>query len=184
MRAVRLVARGSLGTTIPDGFAVATLAGETRYQDGPRNARLSFDVRGFVQSARFTYVARLGLLAGFRPDPEVQIPLDGENGVRGYRLHAVEGKGRAVGNLELRTVFFYDVLKLVSFGAAAFVDAGVSWGAPDGFWHLADAGLGLRFGLTRAAQTSLLRLDLARSFRPDPLGRTGWLLSFSSSQAF
>jgi len=182
--AARVIASGSAGTTIPFGFALGSLGVETRYADGPRNTLLTGDLRGVAQSSGFTYVAHLGVIAGWRLDPEKQIPLDGEHGVRGYRLNAVEGHGRVVGNLEVRTVFFYDVLKLVSFGAAAFIEAGVSWGAPDGFWHLADAGIGLRFGLTRAAQTSLLRLDLARAFRPDPLGRTGWLVSFGSSQAF
>lgn len=182
--AARLAARGSMGTLIPSGFSMATLAAETRYENGPQNILASLDVRAYFQSGRWTLVSRLGAIAGWRLDPETQIYLDGETGVRAYRLHAVSGTGRAVANLELRTVFFYDVLKLVSIGAAAFGDAGLSWGAPDGFWRLADAGVGVRVGLTRAAQTSLLRLDLARAFRPDPLGRTGWLFSFASNQAF
>lgn len=182
--AARLALRGSVGTLLPSGFATASLTGETRYENGPQNALVGLDLRAIFQSGRWTLASRLGALAGWRLDPETQIYLDGETGVRAYRLHAVSGTGRAVANLELRTVFFYDVLKLVSFGAAAFCDAGVSWGDPDGFWRLADAGVGLRFGLTRAAQMSLLRLDVARAFHPDPLGRTGWLVSFASSQAF
>ncbi len=182
--ASRIVASGTAGTTIPFGFALGSLNVDTRYANGFENSLLAGDARAIVQTAGLTFVARLGSLVGWRLDPEVQIPLDGDSGVRGYRLHAVEGTGRAVGNLEVRKVFFYDVLSLVSFGAAAFVDGGVSWGAPDGFWRLGDAGVGLRFGLTRAADNSLLRLDIARAFHPDPLGRTGWLVSFSSSQAF
>lgn len=182
--AARLALQGSAGMLLPSGFATAALAAETRFENGPQNALVGLDVRAVFQSGRWTLVSRIGSLAGWRLDPEKQIYLDGETGVRAYRLHAVSGSGRAVANVEIRTVFFYDVLKLVSFGAAAFWDAGVSWGAPDGFWYLADAGVGLRFGLTRAAQMSLLRLDIARAFHPDPLGRTGWLLSFASSQAF
>ena len=182
--AARIALRGSIGTLLPSGFSTASLWGETRYQNGPQNALAGLDVRAAFKAGRWTLVTRIGALAGWRLDPETQIYLDGETGVRAYRLHAVSGSGRAVGNVELRTVFFRDVLKLVSLGAAAFCDAGVSWGEPDGFWRLADAGVGLRFGLTRASQMSLLRLDIARSFRPDPLGRTGWLLSFASSQAF
>ncbi len=141
-------------------------------------------MRAYFQSPRFTFVARVGAVSGWNLDPEVQFYLDGENGLRAYHLHAVSGTGHVVGNLELRTVFFYDVLKLVSFGAAAFADVGLSWGDPDGLWRLADAGVGLRFGLPRSSSNSLLRLDIARAFRPDPLGRTGWLLTFASSQAF
>jgi hypothetical protein len=182
--AARVVARGSMGTLLPRGFSLASVTGETRYEDGFRQALVNVDLRAVLQERGSTFVARLGVVSGWRLDPEYQIYLDGETGVRAYRLHAVSGSGHAVGNLEFRKVFFHDVLHLVSFGVAAFLDAGVSWGAPDGYWRLADAGVGLRFGLTRAAQTSLLRLDVARAFNPDPLGRTGWLVSFASSQAF
>jgi len=182
--AARVVTRGSMGTLLPQGYSTATLAGETRYENGPQNAIVNLDLRAYLQSPRFTFVARVGAVSGWNLDPEVQFFLDGENGLRAYHLHAVTGTGHVVGNLELRTVFFYDVLKLVSFGAAAFADVGLSWGEPDGFWRLADAGVGLRFGLPRSSSNSLLRLDIARAFRPDPLGRTGWLLTFASSQAF
>jgi len=182
--AARLVARGSVGALIPSGFLIATLAAETRYTNGPQNILANLDVRAITQSGPWTLVSRIGTLAGWRLDPETQVYLDGETGLRAYRLHAVSGSGRAVGNLELRRVFFYDVLKLVSLGVAAFADVGVSWGPPDGSWLLGDFGAGLRVGITRASQTSLLRLDIARAYRPDPLGRTGWLFSFASSQAF
>ncbi|MFI5182427.1 MAG: hypothetical protein ACHQPI_13660 [Thermoanaerobaculia bacterium] len=182
--AARVVASGSMGTLLPSGFSVASVTGETRYEDGPRQALVTADLRAIFQPPGMTFIARVAAVSGWRLDPETQIYLDGQNGVRAYRLNAVSGTGHVVGNLELRTIFFRDVLHLVSFGAAAFLDAGASWGPPDGSWRLADAGLGLRFGLTRAAQTSLLRLDVARAFYPDPLGRTGWLVSFASSQAF
>lgn len=182
--AARVIARGSAGTLLPHGFSVASVSGETRYEDGPRQALVNVDLRAVLQAPSVTFVARVAAVSGWRLDPEFQIYLDAENGVRAYRLHSVSGTGHAVGNLELRTVFFRDVLRLVSFGAAVFLESGASWGAPDGYRRLADAGVGLRFGLTRAAQTSLLRLDVARAFNPDPLGRTGWLVSFASSQAF
>ncbi|MGE5345250.1 MAG: hypothetical protein ACM3JH_04775 [Acidithiobacillales bacterium] len=182
--AARLIASGSMGTLLPSGFSVATLSGESRYENGFQNTILSVDARAYFQSTRWTFAMRIGAISGWRLDPETQFYLDGETGLRAYRLHAVSGAGHLVGNLELRTVFLYDVLRLVSIGAAVFADAGVSWGAPDGFWRLSDAGAGLRFGLTRASQTTLLRLDVARSFDRDPLGRRGWLVSFASSQAF
>jgi hypothetical protein len=89
-----------------------------------------------------------------------------------------------VGNVEARVHLVSEILQLVSLGVAAFGDCGWSWGDPDGYWHLADAGVGLRIGITRASKNSLVRIDVARAIRPDPLGRTGWLLSFSSGQAF
>jgi hypothetical protein len=89
-----------------------------------------------------------------------------------------------VANAEARVLLVPEIWSLLSFGLAAFGDAGYSWGAPDGFWHLADAGVGLRVGLTRASKSNLIRIDVARVLHPDPLGRTGWLVSFASGQAF
>ena len=48
----------------------------------------------------------------------------------------------------------------------------------------ADAGVGLRVGLPRASRHALVRFDVAYALRPDLKGRRGWLVSFSSSQAF
>jgi hypothetical protein len=89
-----------------------------------------------------------------------------------------------VGNVEARWLLFSDVLSLVSVAVAAFADAGVSRGDPDATVRLADGGIGLRFGLTRAARNNLVRIDVARGLHKDPLGRTGWLVSFSSGPSF
>ena len=131
-----------------------------------------------------TIAARLELRGGWRLDPEDRFALDGENGLRGYRLHAVNGTRNAVLNVEARRLLVPDLLHLVSLGVAAFADAGLSAGPPDGTRRLANVGVGLRVGLGRASRHDLLRIDLARSLVPDPLGRTGWLVSFGSGQAF
>ena len=181
----RVRGRGSLGTLMPWGIALATASFDTRLQaEGLEAGRLTVDMRGYLLRRNVTLAGRVGVVAGWRLDPEQQIELDGENGVRGYRLHAVSGTGHVVANLESRFFLVSDLLQLLSIGVAAFADAGVSWGAPDYTQRLADVGLGLRFGLTRASKTSVIRVDLARALYTDPLGRTGWLLSFSSGQAF
>jgi hypothetical protein len=180
----RALVSGSVGTTLLSGFALASATASTRLTGSADNARLSADARAYLLSGPWTLVGRLGTAAGWNLDPESQIALDGDTGLRGYRLHAVEGERRFVGNLEARVLVVPEVLQLVSFGLAAFGDAGWSWGDPDGTWRLADVGVGLRIGISRASKNSLLRMDVARSLHPDPLGRTGWLLSFSSGQAF
>ena len=180
----RALVTTSTGTLLPSGFALATMNASTRLHGGFENAVLSADTRAYFLLYPWTFVGRLSTSLGWNLDPESQLPLDGVNGVRGYRLHAVEGDRRLVGNVEARILAVPEVLQLVSFGFAAFGDAGYSWGDPDGFWRLADVGVGLRIGITRASKNSLLRMDVARSLHPDPLGRTGWLLSFSSGQAF
>ncbi len=183
-RAGRALVSGSVGTLLPSGFALSTLQASTRLSGGLENALVSADARAYFLTGPWTFVGRLGTMVGWNLDPENQIPLDGDTGMRAYRLHAVEGTRRLVGNLEARVLVVPEILQLVSFGLAAFGDVGWSSGEPDGFWRLADAGVGLRIGITRASKNSLLRMDVARSLHPDPLGRTGWLLSFSSGQAF
>ncbi len=181
----RALVSGSLGTLLPSGgFALATLQASTRLSGGVENAVVSGDARTYFLRGPWTFVGRLGTMAGWNLDPESQISLDGENGMRAYRLHAVEGSRRLVGNVEARVLAVPEILQLVSFGLAAFGDVGWSSGDFDGFWKLADAGVGLRIGITRASKNSLVRVDVARVLHPDPLGRTGWLLSFSSGQAF
>ena len=180
----RALLSGSMGVPIPSGFALATATASTRFSGGVENSRLLAGARAYVLKGPWTFVGNVSTLVGWNLDPENQIALDGETGVRAYRLHAVEGDRRLVGNVEARVLLVSDVLHLVSFGMAAFGDTGWSWGDPDGYWHLADAGVGLRIGISRASKNSLVRIDVARALRPDPLGRTGWLLSFSSGQAF
>ncbi len=180
----RALVVGKHGHAPPVGLRARDAPGLDTPVRGVENALVSADARAYLLAGPWTFVGRLGTMIGWNLDPENQIPLDGENGVRAYRLHAVEGTRRFVGNLEARVFAIPEILQLVSFGLAAFGDVGWSSGDPDGFWKLADAGVGLRVGLTRASKTSLLRIDVARSLHPDPLGRTGWLLSFSSGQAF
>lgn len=179
-----LVANIQSGTSFPRGFALIAATSSTRLESGFQNAMVGVDARGYVLTGPWTFVGRIGTLAGWNLDPENQIALDGTTGVRGYRLNAVEGDRRLVANAEARALVVPEIFSLLSFGVAAFGDVGYSWGAPDGFWHLADAGLGLRVGISRASKNNLLRIDVARVLHPDPLGRTGWLVSFSSGQAF
>lgn len=172
------------GASFPKGFALFTSTGSTRLESGFQNAMVSADARGYVLTGPWTFVGRIGTLIGWRLDPENQIALDGTTGVRGYRLHAVEGGRRLVANAETRVLLVPEIFSLLSFGLAAFGDAGYSWGDPEGSWRLADAGVGLRIGITRASKNNLVRVDVARVLHPDPLGRTGWLVSFASGQAF
>lgn len=182
--ALRLRASGSFGTLLPNGFALVSARAESRFQSGPQNVRLVADVRGYQLKPPWTLIVRAGLHTGWRLDPEEQVYLDALAGLRGYYRNAVAAEGRVVGNVEVRRFLVSNVLRIFSLGAAAFADAGLSWGEPDGTWDLADVGVGLRIGLTRASTNTLIRVDLARALRPDPQGREGWQLSFSSGAAF
>jgi hemolysin activation/secretion protein len=132
-------------------------------------------------------VARGLLTLGDRLDRDVQLAADGATGLRGYRLHAFTGDRRLLVNVEDRVRLTRELLHLFEIGVAAFVDAGYAWpvGAPMRLSDTrVDVGMGLRVALPRAPSLGLFRLDLAYALRPDLQGRRGFLVSFSSSQAF
>ncbi len=171
-------------------FVQAGLAYETRLDSGPKNEILSGRVNGvwkFDTNLLQTLVSRLQVDLGWNLDRDVQFFADGDNGLRAYHLYSFEGNRRVLWNIEHRIFSGKEVLQLVSFGAAAFFDTGTA--VPEGMplklsEFKSDVGVGIRMGITRAAFNSIVRLDFAYALNPDPFGRKGWLISFSSGQAF
>lgn len=171
-------------------FARLGAAFETRLAGGLENAILTATgllVVPHRASLAQTTVARAVFQRGWNLDQDVQFFADGDHGLRGYRLYAFEGNRRFVFNLEHRIFGGFEILQLFTLGAAVFVDTGtaVPEGAPLRFTAFkTDAGAGLRIGIARAARSTVLRLDCAYAFDADPRGKRGWLVSFSSGQAF
>ena len=98
-------------------------------------------------------------------DPEEQLLLGGDNGLRGYPLRYQAGDQSALVTLEQRFYTDWQPLKLFNVGAAVFVDSGRTWGrdefaAPPAGW-LTDVGLGLRLGSVRSGLGNVLHIDLA-----------------------
>ena len=52
-----------------------------------------------------------------------------------------------------------------------------------GDWKV-DAGVGLRLAMSWAPVMNVFRVDAAYAFERDPSGKRGWLISFSTGQAF
>jgi hypothetical protein len=171
-------------------FLQAHVAFHTRLDDGVQNAILSATVsyvRKFNTPLLQTLVSHLQFDEGWNLDRETQFFADGANGLRGYRLHSFEGDKRLVWNLEHRLFTGREVLQLASFGAAVFFDTGAATprGQPLKLSEFkSDVGVGLRIAISRASTNSILRVDAAYPLNPDPLGRKGWLISFSSGQVF
>jgi outer membrane protein assembly factor BamA len=108
-------------------------------------------------------------------DPELQVLLGGDNGLRGYPLRYESGTSRAVFTLEQRYFTDWYPFRLARVGAAVFADAGRTWGngarqsdpamlqAEPGM--LSDVGFGLRLGNTRTGLGNVLHVDFAFPLR-------------------
>ena len=135
-----------------------------------RRARQRVDRAGPVATTCASRVHRVffasvsGIVTSHR-DPEEQLLLGGDNGLRGYPLRYQAGDESALVTLEQRFYTDWQPLKLFNVGAAVFFDAGRTWGqdafaaAPAGW--LKDVGLGLRLGSARSGLGNVLHIDLA-----------------------
>jgi hypothetical protein len=117
------------------------------------------------QSQRRLWFASLSLEQGHKLDPDRQILLGGDNGLRGYPLRYQAGEGRWLLTLEQRFFTDWFPFRLVNVGGAIFADAGGALGRnpygsqPRGV--LTDVGIGLRLGNSRTALGNVLHVDLA-----------------------
>lgn len=98
-------------------------------------------------------------------DPDVQLLLGGDNGLRGFPLRYEAGSSRGLLTVEQRVFTDWYPFRLARIGAAAFVDMGRTWGkgvvgnSDPGL--LSDVGLGLRIGNARSGLGNVLHIDLA-----------------------
>lgn len=117
------------------------------------------------QSEQRLLYAEIRALAGEMPDPNEQIALGGDNGLRGYPLRYQSGDYAALFTLEQRFYSDWYPFRLFRIGAAAFLDAGRVWQPDGGPGHglglLRDAGIGLRIGSPRSSTGRMLHIDLA-----------------------
>lgn len=187
---------GLLGASVSQGFGLSEdslllckASFDTRVGATTRNEVLGLDAK-LIHRGGDTYprvfVGRISAQRGDDLDADMQFFADGESGLRGYRLHAFSGDSSFHVNLEERFFLGHELWQIISPGLALFVDAGNAANGRDAFdfgkLHY-DAGFGLRIGAARTPK-NIMRLDFAYAFDEDPLGRSGWLISFSGSQAF
>lgn len=114
-------------------------------------------------------------------DPEAQLLLGGDNGLRGYPLRYQDGDGLALLTLEQRVFTHYYPFRLVRVGGAVFFDAGRTWQGADGrapnYGLLKDIGFGLRLSNSRTGLGNVLHLDLAFPLDGDrSIERVQWLV--------
>jgi outer membrane protein assembly factor BamA len=98
-------------------------------------------------------------------DPDAQLQVGGDNGLRGYPLRFESGSSSAVFTLEQRFYTDWYPFRLVRVGGAVFGDVGRTWGAAvignSDPGLLRDVGFGLRLGNTRSGLGNVLHIDLA-----------------------
>ena len=145
---------------------------------------LRYHVRDFGRQAFFA-AAAFDFAHALETDQ--QLLLGGDTGLRGYPLRYQEGDRRVLFNFEQRWYGEREFLKVVRFGAAAFVDVGKAWfagrppGPTDRGW-LSDVGIGLRVAPSRTSHANVIRLDLAFPLRRDPgIDRVQYLVTTSTS---
>ena len=98
-------------------------------------------------------------------DPDMQLLLGGDNGMRGYPLRYESGTSRALFTVEQRFFTDWYPFRLVRVGGAVFADVGRTWGSgvignsDPGL--LRDVGFGLRLGNTRSGLGNVLHIDFA-----------------------
>lgn len=162
--------RGSLRAGMDIGesqYTLSTLNLGGRIESGSLvDAKLELNSRYYLRnSQRSVFFASVTGTLTSDLDPEDQLLLGGDNGLRGYPLRYQAGTASALVTLEERFYSDWQPLKLVNVGAAVFADAGRTWGrdeyaaAPSGW--LADVGVGLRLGSARSGLGNVLHIDLA-----------------------
>ena len=128
---------------------------------------------GAAQLGRRGLQLRLLAETSHELDLNRQFTLGADPGLRGWDPDYFDGTGRALLNVQWRTLLMEDVLGLFSFGVVVFGDAGMTWDprvGPDTDGIRLDAGVGLLFDLSHLSRTNLLRVDLA--FPDDGSGPT------------
>lgn len=113
---------------------------------------------------RLLYVG-LDVAAGANLDIDNQVLLGGDSGLRGYPIRYQTGDSRALLTIEQRFFTDWYPFRLFHVGAAAFFDAGRTWGdspvSGENLGLLRNVGVGLRLGNSRTGFGKMLHIDLA-----------------------
>ncbi len=139
----------------------------TRLEHGATtNALAALSGRYYLrQSPRRLFFMGLQVDRSSRLDPDQQLLLGGDNGLRGYPLRFQGGEGRWLFTAEQRGFTNWYPFRLFNVGGAVFADVGRTWGAnPLGapsMGLLKDIGVGLRLGNSRSALGNILHIDVA-----------------------
>lgn len=153
-----------------------------------RNAILSLDARYYHRNlGHHLFLASLHATGSRRLDPEIQVLLGGDNGLRGYPLRFQSGEHSAVLTLEQRFFTEWYPLRLFRFGYAVFFDVGRVWGndprATEPVGTLANIGAGFRLTSPRSSSRQVVHIDLATPLRHRD-AVDSWQLTVETKRSF
>lgn len=159
---------------LPGGLLLLDGGASTRREDsGNVNTQVYFNGHYYRRNlGEELFSVSLSVLATDALDPEKQVLLGGDNGLRGYPIRYQAGESRAVVNVEQR--FFTELYpwRLFRIGWAVFADAGRVSGrdprASEPLGTLYDVGAGLRLSSPRASGRNVVHIDLAFPLNGDP----------------
>ncbi|MFQ5348900.1 MAG: hypothetical protein ACE5EG_00495 [Thermoanaerobaculia bacterium] len=117
-------------------------------------------------------------------DPERQLTIGGDSGLRGYPLRFEEGNRRVLFSVEQRFFTGWEIFKLANVGAAVFFDAGRAWfnNQQNDLGVLKDVGLGLRLSPSRSSGKSIVHFDVAFPLDgDDTIDSVQWLVTTKKS---
>jgi hypothetical protein len=116
------------------------------------------------QSDRRSFFLGLSADRSVNPDPDQQVLIGGDSGLRGYPMRYQSGKGRWLATAEQRWFTDWYPWRVFNVGGAVFYDMGRTWDQTAPGQHLGllrDWGFGLRLGNSRSAIGSVVHIDLA-----------------------
>jgi outer membrane translocation and assembly module TamA len=151
----------------PGTSLFGSLAASGRIEDGQLvNGLLGAEGRFYLETSKYSkFFASVSGAVTEQLDPELQLTLGGDNGLRGYPLRYQAGTARALLTLEQRYYTKWYPFRLFHVGAAAFFDMGRTWGTDvtgaESAGLLKDVGLGLRLGSSRSSFGNVIHIDLA-----------------------
>jgi hypothetical protein len=149
-------------------------AGGGRVEGGTvRDTTLGAGGRLYVRlSESWLLFSLLSASRGVHLDPDHELVLGGENGLRGYPRRYQAGDRTALFVLEARYYTSLYPFRLFRVGGAVFCDAGRAWGgdfakaSDPGI--LRDIGVGIRLGVTRSGLGNVIHIDMAFPLDGDP----------------
>lgn len=169
-------------------FVIAEGRFDGRHERGEwRNALTTFRARYLRKHAtRHAFVSRIAYQRGRNLDPEVQLLLGVENGLRGYPVRQFDGNQLLLLSAEERWFMADDVGQLFSLGVAGFIDSGFVWSEEQSF-DLGDlksaVGVSLLLGSNRLSSRGGIRVDVGYGLnRLEGVGR--WVFAAGSDIGF